>query len=57
MVEKEKASMIVMGSKGATGLRHLLLGSVAETGSWPCQVARDDRQKNKQNTELRDGGS
>jgi nucleotide-binding universal stress UspA family protein len=30
VVEKEKASMIVMGSKGATGLRHLLLGSVAE---------------------------
>ncbi|NMQ26531.1 universal stress protein [Candidatus Accumulibacter phosphatis] len=30
VVEKEKARMIVMGSKGATGLRHLLLGSVAE---------------------------
>lgn len=30
VVEKEKASMVVMGSKGATGLRHLLLGSVAE---------------------------
>ncbi|WP_313954098.1 universal stress protein [Accumulibacter sp.] len=30
VVEKENASMVVMGSKGATGLRHLLLGSVAE---------------------------
>ncbi|MCP5229573.1 universal stress protein [Accumulibacter sp.] len=30
VIEKEKASMVVMGSKGATGLRHLLLGSVAE---------------------------
>ena len=27
---KEKASLLVMGSKGATGMRHLLLGSVAE---------------------------
>jgi len=30
VVEKVKASMVVMGSKGETGIRHLLLGSVAE---------------------------
>lgn len=30
VAEKQKASMLVMGSKGVTGLRHLLLGSVAE---------------------------
>ena len=30
VAEKEKARMIVMGSQGATGLKHLLLGSVAE---------------------------
>ncbi|MBK8888858.1 MAG: universal stress protein [Dechloromonas sp.] len=30
VAEKQKASMLVMGSKGTTGLRHLLLGSVAE---------------------------
>jgi nucleotide-binding universal stress UspA family protein len=30
VAEKHKAGMIVMGSKGMTGLRHLLLGSVAE---------------------------
>ena len=28
--ERKKASMIVMGSKGETGLKHLVLGSVAE---------------------------
>ena len=30
VAEKQKACMVVMGSKGITGLRHLLLGSVAE---------------------------
>jgi hypothetical protein len=30
VAEKQKAGMLVMGSKGMTGLRHLLLGSVAE---------------------------
>ena len=30
VAEKQRASMVVMGSKGTTGLRHLLLGSVAE---------------------------
>ena len=30
VAEKQKAGMVIMGSKGATGLRHLLLGSVAE---------------------------
>jgi nucleotide-binding universal stress UspA family protein len=30
VVEQEKASMIVIGSKGLTGLKHLLIGSVAE---------------------------
>ena len=30
VVAKKKVGMVVMGSKGATGLRHLLLGSVAE---------------------------
>jgi nucleotide-binding universal stress UspA family protein len=30
VAEKQKACMVVMGSKGTTGLRHLLLGSVAE---------------------------
>lgn len=30
VAQKEKASLLVMGSKGLTGLRHLLLGSVAE---------------------------
>ena len=30
VADKEKASMIVMGSKGRTGMRHLLVGSVAE---------------------------
>ncbi len=30
VAEKQKACMVVMGSKGVTGLRHLLLGSVAE---------------------------
>ena len=30
VAQKQKASMLVMGSKGITGLRHLLLGSVAE---------------------------
>ena len=30
VAEKRKALMIVMGSRGRTGLKHLLLGSVAE---------------------------
>jgi nucleotide-binding universal stress UspA family protein len=30
VAEQKKAGMIVMGSKGETGLKHLLLGSVAE---------------------------
>jgi len=30
VAEKQKAGMVIMGSKGTTGLRHLLLGSVAE---------------------------
>ena len=30
IAKKRKASMIVMGSKGCTGIKHLLLGSVAE---------------------------
>lgn len=30
VAEKRRARMVVMGSKGTTGLRHLLLGSVAE---------------------------
>lgn len=30
VAEKKNASMIVMGSKGETGLKHLFLGSVAE---------------------------
>ena len=30
VAQKQKASVLVMGSKGITGLRHLLLGSVAE---------------------------
>ncbi|NEV64094.1 universal stress protein [Thiorhodococcus minor] len=34
VADKVGASMIVLGSKGATGLKHLLMGSVAE------QVAR-----------------
>ncbi len=30
VAEREQATMIVMGSKGRTGVKHLLLGSVAE---------------------------
>lgn len=30
VAEKQKARLLVIGSKGVTGLRHLLLGSVAE---------------------------
>ena len=30
MAKKHEAGMIVMGSKGATGLKHLLVGSIAE---------------------------
>ena len=30
VADRKKASMIVMGSKGETGLKHLVLGSVAE---------------------------
>lgn len=30
VAQKQKASLLVLGSKGVTGLRHLLLGSVAE---------------------------
>lgn len=30
MAKKHDAGMIVMGSKGATGLKHLLVGSIAE---------------------------
>ena len=30
VAKKEQATMIVMGSKGRTGVKHLLLGSVAE---------------------------
>ncbi len=30
LAEKRRARLVVMGSKGVTGLRHLLLGSVAE---------------------------
>ncbi len=30
VAEQEKAGLIVLGSKGTTGLKHLLIGSVAE---------------------------
>jgi len=30
VAEQKKAAMIVMGSKGETGLKHMILGSVAE---------------------------
>lgn len=30
MAKKQEAGMIVMGSKGTTGLKHLLVGSIAE---------------------------
>jgi hypothetical protein len=37
VAQKQKAGMLVLGSKGAIGLPHLLLGSVAEqvVGLWP----------------------
>lgn len=44
VAEKYDVSMIVMGSKGRTGLKHLLLGSVAERvvqmSSIPVTVAK-----------------
>ena len=38
--QKEKASLIVMGSHGRTGLKRLLMGSVTERviGHAPCPV-------------------
>lgn len=43
-VERERADLIVMGSRGRTGLAHVLLGSVAERvvrhASCPVLVAR-----------------
>ena len=40
VAEKERAELIVMGSHGRTGLRHVLLGSVAErvVRHAPCPV-------------------
>jgi nucleotide-binding universal stress UspA family protein len=40
VAHEEKADLIVMGTHGRTGVRHLLLGSVAEavTRLAPCPV-------------------
>ena len=40
MAREEKVDLIVMGTHGRTGVRHLLLGSVAEAVSRraPCPV-------------------
>ena len=38
MVEKLNAGMVVMGSKGRTGLKHLLVGSIAEHIVQLCPV-------------------
>lgn len=38
MVEKSHASMVVMGSKGHTGLKHLFVGSIAEHIVQLCPV-------------------
>ena len=38
VVQKVKPSMVVMGSKGHTGLKHLLVGSIAEHIVQLCPV-------------------
>jgi len=38
MVNKVHPRMVVMGSKGSTGLRHVLLGSIAERVAQMCPV-------------------
>ena len=38
LVEKTDASMVVMGSKGQTGLKHLFVGSIAENIVQLCPV-------------------
>ncbi len=38
VVEKTKAALVVMGSQGRTGLKHILLGSKAEQIVHLCQV-------------------
>lgn len=38
VAKKRKASMVVMGSQGRTGIQHLMLGSKAEQVTRLCQV-------------------
>jgi nucleotide-binding universal stress UspA family protein len=55
VAEKINASMVIMGSKGQTGLKHLMLGSVAERVvqlcPLPVMVVKAEEQQQEQQQE------